>query len=297
MKRLFKSPLLWTLLSSVVVLVGVTAWLLTDRATSRGDALKTGALAGGAIAALYGLWLNDRRRRTEEDRHEIERSRISDERFAKSIELLGHEADQVRVGAMHSLAGLARTRPEYRQTVLDVLCAYLRRPFEHPSFAIAAGKKDDWSDEDQAAAERERLVRRAAERLIRDILPHAGSTGPTFSLNLSDARLDKLGLLGRRVGWFGADRCEVLTYLDLTDAQLSGKFLLENATIHGGFELTRASFERRVSLNDLVVKAPVDFSVATFAEPPSLEGAKFPAGSTLPSPGQPTASADRSPST
>jgi hypothetical protein len=271
MRRLLRSPLLWTLLSSVVVLVGVTAWLLTDRATSRGDALKTGALAGGAIAALYGLWLNDRRRRTEEDRHEIERSRISDERFAKSIELLGNEADQVRVGAMHSLAGLARTRPEYRQTVLDVLCAYLRRPFEHPSF----DRDIKWDKESRAAAERERLVRRAAERLIRDILPHAGTTGPTLSLNLSDARLDKLGLLGRRVGWFGADRCEVLTYLDLTDTQLSGKFLLENGTIHGKLELTGAKFERRVSLDNTVVETPVDLSVATFAEPPSLEGARF----------------------
>ncbi|MFC9253118.1 pentapeptide repeat-containing protein [Amycolatopsis thailandensis] len=279
MRRLLRSPLLWTLLSSVAVLVGVTAWLLTDRATSRGDALKTGALAGGAIAALYGLWLNDRRRRTEEDRHEIERSRISDERFAKSIELLGNDADQVRVGAMHSLAGLARTRPEYRQTVLDVLCAYLRRPFEHPKFDPDA----DWGDgERKAAAERERLVRRAAERLIRDILPHSGTTGPTFSLNLSDARLDKLGLLGRRVGWFGADRCEVLTYLDLTDTQLSGKFLLENVTIHGEFVLTRASFERKVSLDNTVVETAVDFSEATFAEPPSLEGATFAAGSTLP---------------
>ncbi|RSN09888.1 hypothetical protein DMC63_31955 [Streptomyces sp. WAC 05977] len=279
MRRLLSSPLLWTLLSSVVVLVGVTAWLLTDRATSRGDALKTGALAGGAIAALYGLWLNDRRRRTEEDRHEIERSRISDERFAKSIELLGNEADQVRIGAMHSLAGLARTRPEYRQTVLDVLCAYLRRPFEHPSFDPDL----DWDDkEKRAAAERERLVRRAAERLIRDILPRAGTTGPTLSLNLSDARLEELGLLGRRIGWFGAHRCEVLSYLDLTDAQLSGKFLLENATIRGRFEVTRARFERKVALDGLVVEAPVDLSVATFEEAPSLEGTKFPPGSVLP---------------
>ncbi|MFI7116637.1 hypothetical protein [Amycolatopsis sp. NPDC049868] len=278
MRRLLKSPLLWTLLSSVVVLVGVTAWLLTDRATSRGDALKTGALAGGAIAALYGLWLNDRRRRTEEDRHEIERSRISDERFAKSIELLGNEADQVRVGAMHSLAGLARTRPEYRQTVLDVLCAYLRRPFDHPKFP----SDTEWDNENRAGAERERLVRRAAERLIRDILPHTGTTGPTLGLNLSDARLDKLELLGRRVGWFGADRCEVASYVDLTDAQISGKFSLKDVTIHGTLDLTRASFERKVSLNHLVVGKPVDFSVATFAEPPSLEGAKFPSGSVLP---------------
>ncbi len=272
MRRLLGSPLLWTLLSSIVVLAGVTGWLLADPATSRSDALKTGALAGGAIAALYGLWLNDRRRRTEEDRHEIERSRISDERFAKSIELLGNDADQVRVGAMHSLAGLARTRPEYRQTVLDVLCAYLRRPFEHPIF----DPKAKWDDEDKAAAERERLVRRAAERLIRDILPHAGTTGPTFGLNLSDARLDKLELTARRVGWFGADRSEVLHHLDLENAELAGKFSLNHVTIHGQLRLTGATFERRVQMEGLTVETPVDFSTATFAEAPLLEGAKFP---------------------
>ncbi|QXV60925.1 hypothetical protein [Amycolatopsis sp. TNS106] len=277
MRRLLKSPLLWTLLSSVAVLVGVTAWLLMDRATSRGDALKTGALAGGAIAALYGLWLNDRRRRTEEDRHEIERSRISDERFAKSIELLGNEADQVRVGAMHSLAGLARTRPEYRQTVLDVLCAYLRRPFDHPKFP----SDTEWDKENRAEAERERLVRRAAERLIRDILPHAGTTGPTLGLNLSDARLDKLELLGRRVGWFGADRSEVLHHIDLTDAELAGKFSLRGVTIQGRFEVTRATFKRKVLMDNTVVGKPVDFSVATFAEAPSVEGAKFAEGSKM----------------
>ncbi|MEU3627759.1 hypothetical protein BS329_05790 [Amycolatopsis coloradensis] len=280
MRRLLRSPLLWTLLSSIAVLVGVTAWLLTDRATSRGDALKTGALAGGAIAALYGLWLNDRRRRTEEDRHEIERSRISDERFAKSIELLGNEADQVRVGAMHSLAGLARTRPEYRQTVLDVLCAYLRRPFAHPAFTPG----NPWNDtEREAEAERERLVRRAAERLIRDILPHAGTTGPTFGLNLSDARIDKLELTARRVGWFGADRSEVLHHLVFENAELSGKFSLNHATIHGELRLTGAAFKRRVQMDGLTVEKPVDFSVATFAEPPLLEGAKLAPGTTLPS--------------
>ncbi len=272
MKRLLRSPLLWTLLSSVAVLVGVTAWLLMDRATSRGDALKTGALAGGAIAALYGLWLNDRRRRTEEDRHEIERGRISDERFAKSIELLGNDADQVRVGAMHSLAGLARTRPEYRQTVLDVLCAYLRRPFDHPKFP----SDTKWDKEKKAEAERERLVRRAAERLIRDILPHTGTTGPTLSLNLSDARLDDLGLNARRVGWFGADRSEVLTSLNLSEAELAGKVSLRHVRIHGRFDITGATFKRPVLLDDLTVETPVDFGKATFVEPPSLEGAKFP---------------------
>ncbi len=144
-----RSPLLWTLIASVALLCGVGGWLLTDPATSRSDALKTGGLAGGAVVALYALWLNDRRRRVEEarqvieqQRHDVDRERISDERFAKSVELLGHEADQVRVGALHALAGLARTRPEYRQTVLDVLCSYLRRPFTHGRYSGLEGTSE-----------------------------------------------------------------------------------------------------------------------------------------------------------
>ena len=176
--KLWRSPLAWTFLASVVLLAGVGGWLLTDPATSRSDALKTGGLAGGAIVALYALWLNDRRRRVEERRQDIERQRhelesqraeldrerVADERFAKAVELLGNAADQVRVGAMHALAGLARSRPSYTQTVLDVLCSYLRRPFD---------VEEDTKPEPEPDPERERelTVRLTAQRLITDLLP------------------------------------------------------------------------------------------------------------------------------
>lgn len=57
---------------------------------------------------------------------------------ARSVELLGNEADQVRGGALHALVWLADSTPRYKQTVLDVLCAYLRRPFTHPSYTRRA---------------------------------------------------------------------------------------------------------------------------------------------------------------
>jgi hypothetical protein len=121
-----------SVLAAVVVTVATAAvLLLVDPKQPKAEAVKTGGLAGGAIVALYALWLNDRRRRVEEARHELESEKVADERFARAVELLGNEADQVRVGAMHVLAGLARTTPRYKQTVLSVLCSYLRRPFEH----------------------------------------------------------------------------------------------------------------------------------------------------------------------
>jgi hypothetical protein len=103
-----------TVFSALGAMAAVSGWLLVaDRAAGMAEALKTGGLAGGAVVVLYGLWLNDRRRRVEEERQRVEsgraehdRERVAYERFARAVELLGHEADQVRVGALHALVGL-----------------------------------------------------------------------------------------------------------------------------------------------------------------------------------------------
>jgi hypothetical protein len=118
----------------------VAGWVMLDGGATLSEALRTGGLASATVVALYALWLNDRRRKIDGERQDIERrrhdlqnqrhtiersrqqmegqrmqhdrERSTDERFARSIELLGNDADQVRVGAMHALAGLARSRPE-----------------------------------------------------------------------------------------------------------------------------------------------------------------------------------------
>jgi hypothetical protein len=94
-------------LATLVTASTTVVLLLVEPTASKAEAIKTGGLAGGAVIALYALRLNDRRRRTEEARHELESEKVADERFARSVELLGNEADQVRVGALHALAWLA----------------------------------------------------------------------------------------------------------------------------------------------------------------------------------------------
>ncbi|MGH3852408.1 MAG: hypothetical protein ACRDR6_02690 [Pseudonocardiaceae bacterium] len=92
------------ILLAVALFGTVTAVLVSfDPRTSGAEAIRTGGLVSAAVVALYALWLNDRRRRVEESRHELERSsheqdraRVADERVARAVELLGHEADQVR---------------------------------------------------------------------------------------------------------------------------------------------------------------------------------------------------------
>jgi uncharacterized protein YjbI with pentapeptide repeats len=61
-----------------------------------------------------------------------ERSQVTD-RYTRAVEQLGHEKAPVRLGALYSLEHLAQDNPEYRQTVVDVVCAYLRMPYTPPA--------------------------------------------------------------------------------------------------------------------------------------------------------------------
>lgn len=284
-----RSPLLWTLIASVVLLCGVGGWLLTDPATSRSEALKTGGLAGGAVVALYALWLNDRRRRVEEarqmieqQRHDVDRERISDERFAKSVELLGHEADQVRVGALHALAGLARTRSEYRQTVLDVLCSYLRRPFTHGRY----DGKDSTPEQ-----ERELQVRLTAQRLVRDLLPPSDVDGPGPDLDLTGAVLEYFDLSRRRIGGLLLRHASLYSSTNLSGCvftgqayftaagtgpgRLVGVFRCRNATFLDRAWFSGTAFSERATFSDTAFKGLTTFKGASFGKEVLFDGATF----------------------
>lgn len=281
--KLWRSPLAWTFLASVVLLAGVGGWLLTDPATSRSDALKTGGLAGGAVVALYALWLNDRRRRVEEGRQDIERrqhelesqraeldrERVADERFAKSVELLGHAADQVRVGAMHALAGLARSRPEYTQTVLDVLCSYLRRPFTRPG-----------PDSEDPEPERELTVRLTAQRLITELLPPRDADGPAYDLDLTGAMLEYFDLSGKLIGGLLARHATLQSSTNLSGCRFKRRVYFTAAgtadgRLAGQFRCRGAVFESHAWFSGTAFAENADFTSTEFAGRTTFKDAKF----------------------
>lgn len=235
--------------------------MLADPKAGLTEALKTGGLGAGSVVALYALWLNDRRRRTDEQRQRLEteraehdRERVSDERFAKAVELLGHEADQVRVGALYALAGIARQRPEYTQTVLDVLCAYLRRPFK-----ITSDPGDRYSPEGE--------VRRAAQQLLRDLLPKPGSDGPRYDLDLMGATLSRLDLSNRIVGRIRIQDAKLHRVTHLDRSEFHGNVYFTRATFHGPLDWAGATFHRRVGLGGVNWDQRPDPSLAKFVSP------------------------------
>ncbi|MFI0469188.1 pentapeptide repeat-containing protein [Saccharopolyspora sp. 5N102] len=66
-----------------------------------------------------------------DNRHDSEERRIT-ELQAKAGEQLGSEQAPVRLNGMYSLERLANNYPQLRQTIVNLICAYLRMPFEPP---------------------------------------------------------------------------------------------------------------------------------------------------------------------
>lgn len=139
-------PALWWALTAgaalTITAAVVTVWLWavasqansgTDRASARLDAVRTGLAAGAGAAAAVGLTLAFRRQYHQEiatlltDRDATER-RIT-ELYTRATEQLGSDKAPVRLGGLYALERLAQDNPAHRQTIVNVLCAYLRMPF------------------------------------------------------------------------------------------------------------------------------------------------------------------------
>ncbi|WP_242911340.1 hypothetical protein [Actinomadura terrae] len=135
-----------------------TWWLLhqthglsgTAEATARMDAIKTGlsvgAGTGGAVALLLAMrrqWLSERDQAHREqvadatqahaervasaNEHDALERRITD-LYVKAVDQLGSDRAAVRLGGLYALERLGQNHPGLRQTVVNVLCAYLRMP-------------------------------------------------------------------------------------------------------------------------------------------------------------------------
>jgi hypothetical protein len=70
------------------------------------------------------------RRRISESAETRERVKLLNERFGAACNQIDNEAPTVRLAGIYALASLADEWPEQRQVCIDVLCSYLRIPYE-----------------------------------------------------------------------------------------------------------------------------------------------------------------------
>ena len=117
------------------------------------------ATVAGA-GALVALIVAYRRQKITEADSVHDRTRVFNERFTAIAAQLGNDQPAVRLAGVHAMAGLADDWKQNRQTCVDVLCAYLRLPYD-------PDPGDDADPAQKTAYRANREVRHTIIRLIR----------------------------------------------------------------------------------------------------------------------------------
>jgi len=180
-----------------------------------------------------------------------QRTRTLNERFATAAEQLGSDKPAVRLAGVYAMAGLADDWVESRQTCVDVLCAYLRMPYE--------------PDPGQGAPSQDRLVFQAAREVRHTVI------------RVITAHLKK----GAEISWQGLD-------FDFTGVVFDGGDFGGSQFSGGTISFWDAEFSGdEVHFTDVQFSGgTVDFSdVADWSVPPKFpwtdipaQGVKLPGG-------------------
>ncbi|MER6421143.1 pentapeptide repeat-containing protein [Streptomyces sp. NPDC001137] len=150
--------------------------------------LATLTFAGAVLAGVYGY---RKQRLAEGDAHRADDKQLA-ERFTTAADQLGHDQAAVRLAGVYAMARLADDWIEQRQVCVDVLCAYLRMPYEpNPEAASTASVGESLSSTPAAYKEGEREVRLTIIRTIRSHLqPQASTSWSACNFDFTRATFD-----------------------------------------------------------------------------------------------------------
>lgn len=141
--RTVDSGLLWSIKRHIglVVLIGLTVFASSAAllwaalgfpaaSSSRLDIVKVALTVVAGVGGVVALVVAYRKQRISESAETRERSKLLNERFGAACNQIGNESPTVRLAGIYALAALADEWPEQRQVCIDVLCSYLRIPYE-----------------------------------------------------------------------------------------------------------------------------------------------------------------------
>lgn len=261
----------WTITVAALVIAGVTwgatTWLLdeaaaaTDPAAARVEAIKTGLGIGAGTAGVFALLLAVRRQWHQEvtaadTTYDATERRVTD-LYTKAVEQLGSDKAPVRLGGLYALERLAQDHSSQRQTIVNVLCAYLRMPYTLPGDPPGDDAEDDTALAGYRERVQEREVRLAAQRILATHLTDpADAFWTDIDLDLTEATLIDLNLIG----------CQVRTAT------------FTRARFAGSAEFTRAYFTGHASFGSAQFASDCWFAGVWFAGGSSFKDARFTGG-------------------
>jgi uncharacterized protein YjbI with pentapeptide repeats len=259
---------------------GPAAWSVANTF----DAVKIVLSIVAGIGGVVALTVSYRKQDHGEAAEHRENTKLFNERFGKAAEQLGSDKAAVRLAGAYAMAGLADDWEDGRQTCIDVLCAYLRSPYDPPADPQQCPSPDDkegvatFKTELRAALEQQQ-VRHAMIALIRHHLTPASDdavdrprwhghqfdlSGATFDGG-SFARIDVR--TGTRLDFSGASFAEGWTVFN--GAKVSGGTVAFTAATFGGgtvaFSGVTFSDGRVDFLGATFSGGDVDFQGATFS--------------------------------
>ena len=226
------------------------------------DVIKTTITVAGFVGAvLVGVYGYRKQRLVEGDAHRADAEQLA-QRYTTAASQLGHEKAAVRLAGVYAMARLADDWDEQRQVCIDVLCAYLRMPYE-PDTASAKHR------------EGEREVRLTIIRIIRDHLQD-----PTDPTAWCDLDFDFTNTIFDGGDFAYAKFTESMVFF--TDAEFAaGETFFDDAVFAGGSVVfSRAKFSGGNVYFDGTKFAggSVDFSDGKFADGEIFFGARFVGG-------------------
>lgn len=300
----------------VLVAIGAVWLLLGLRAT--GDqltAIRTGGTLGVGLGGVVVLWLAVRRQRSNEfdllhkyETHKLA-ERVADhveavaienrahqqqvaqdarddaserritELYTKAVEQLGSEKAPVRLGGLYALERLAQNNEGQRQTIVAVLCAYLRMPYSLPD--------ENLSDDEDGRKENERRVQEREVRItaqtilsehLRRGVVHSDFKGKYWekvNLDLNHALLVNFSLDRACVSkavFYGAvfvgrasfDDVDLLEKVDFRDAIFTDVTSFVDASFSKEISFGRARFSKEVSFGRAEFRGDARFGEAKF---------------------------------
>ncbi|MGH3855485.1 MAG: pentapeptide repeat-containing protein [Pseudonocardiaceae bacterium] len=307
----------WLIAAGALVVLGVVAviwFVLLRRYGGQGTAVQLAAIrtagtlvigTGGAVALL----LTARRQRYTEltlvhtDRDATER-RIT-ELYTKAADQLGSEQAPVRLAGLYALERLAHSTIEHRQSIVDVICAYLRMPYTPPlpqASASVLGRSHrstghagqrparrltDWPSHRTPAsqgtrqehAEQELQVRLTAQNiLVRNLRVVAQQRRRWWHRTVASAapawpgiRLDLTGALLHK---FSLAECR-LDYADFTRAKFADPADFGDTQFTSSVFFTRAHFTDWAFFGGAEFTGPTNFQGAQFTGPAYFDSAQF----------------------
>ncbi|MEV4644118.1 pentapeptide repeat-containing protein [Saccharopolyspora sp. NPDC049357] len=293
---------IWVGAVALLVAVGASMWVLfwlfgaaTDQDKIRLDIVKLAGSVGVGTGGAVALLLAARRQRsaevslkqTERDlevkkqvaddaRHNADEQRIT-ELYSSAAEQLGSDKAPVRLSALYVLERIADGNKHHRQTVVNLLCSYLRMPFEVPRSGSFIGGSDSGGEMSSSPGEKgvllldlspsaisalggvpdsseayrqEKQVRQTAQRIIADhIRPYGSDGNPSQAVFWGDLRLDLSGA--------------VLEDLDMSHCRI-GRATFGNATFLGLTRFRATEFCGNSDFDRARFKGDVTFDHAQF---------------------------------